>query len=304
MSDSAFRHDFRAMGSPCELQLFAREAAAAEQAIRVVTEDVERLEQRYSRYRDSSLLTQINRVAEAGGSIEVDEETSGLLNYTQTCYVASDGLFDITSGLLRRAWNFSSGQIPDREAVAALLPRVGWDKVRWQPPHLSFPIAGMELDLGGAVKEYAADRAAALCRELGVRSGLVNLGGDIAIIGPRPDGDSWRIGLQHPRRHGESMATIGVRSGAVASSGDYERCIVVDGRRYGHIINAKTGWPVANLAAVTVQGDLCVVAGSASTIALLKEADGPAWLASLGLPHVWVDVAGRVGGPLAPPSQR
>ena len=139
---------------------------------------------------------------------------------------------------------------------------------------------------------------------IGVRSGFVNLGGDIAIIGPHPDGEAWRIGLQHPRKPGEAMATIGMHSGAVASSGDYERCIVVDGRRYGHILNPRTGWPVAHLAAVTVQGDLCVVAGSASTIALLKEADGPAWLASLGLPHVWVDAEGRTGGPLAPPARR
>lgn len=288
------------MGSPCELQLFTADAELARRAQVEVTRDLERLEQRYSRYRDTSLLSQINRVAESGGTIEVDDETAGLLNYAATCFAASEGLFDITSGILRKVWKFSSGALPDRESVAALLPRVGWNKVRWNPPHLCFPVAGVELDFGGIVKEYAADRTAALCRDLGVRSGLVNLGGDIAIVGPRPDGEPWRIGLQQPGKAGETWTTVEMHTGAIASSGDYERCVVVDGKRYGHILNPKTGWPVSGLTAVTVAGDLCVVAGSAATIALLKEAEGPAWLTSFGLPHVWTDAQGRSGGPLAP----
>ena len=84
--------------------------------------------------------------------------------------------------------------------------------------------------------------------------------------------------------------------GALASSGDYERCIMVDGVRYGHVLNPKTGWPVRHLAAVSVIGDFCVVAGSASTIAMLKENDGADWLQDLGLPHLWVDVQGVSGG--------
>ena len=287
------------MGSPCELTLFASGADDAQRAIEAVTQDVERLEQRYSRYRATSLLSQINCIAEAGGGIDVDEETAGLLNYAATCFETSGGLFDVTSGLLRKAWNFSAGVLPERGAVDALLARVGWDKLRWKPPHLGFPVRGMELDLGGVVKEYAADRAAALCREAGVRGGFVNLGGDIAIVGPRPDGDVWRIGLAHPREPGQTMTTIALRAGAVASSGDYERCIVVDGKRYGHILNPRTGQPIAHLAAVTVVGDLCVVAGGASTIAMLKDADGPRWLEALGLPHLWVGVDGARGGPLA-----
>jgi thiamine biosynthesis lipoprotein len=85
----------------------------------------------------------------------------------------------------------------------------------------------------------------------------------------------------------------------MASSGDYERCIVIEGVRYGHILNPKTGWPVRHLASVSVVGDLCVVAGSASTIAMLKEEGGPAWLQGLGLAHFWVDVNGETGGSLA-----
>jgi len=156
----------------------------------------------------------------------------------------------------------------------------------------------MELDLGGVVKEYAVDRAATLCIQHGVNHGLINLGGDIKLIGPRPDGAPWRVGVADPRKKGVTLDTLSLRTGAVASSGDYERCIEVAGVRYGHVLNPKTGWPVKKLAAVTVVGDFCVVAGSASTIAMLKEEQGPAWLESLGLPHLWVDVDGRVGGTL------
>lgn len=286
------------MGSPCEIQLYAESRAEANWLTGLAVADVQRLESRYSRYRGDSFLSAINRVAAAGGCISVDEETTGLLNYAATCHRESGGLFDITSGILRRAWRFDQGGLPDQARIGALLEKVGWQRVRWIPPVLEFPLPGMEIDFGGVVKEYAADRIAALCREAGARHGLVNLGGDIRIIGPHPDGGPWRIGIRHPRRNGEVIRTLLLHRGGVASSGDYERCLVVEGVRYGHVLNPKTGWPVRSLASVTVAGDLCVVAGSASTIAMLKEHEGPAWLAELGLPHFWVDVEGKTGGRL------
>lgn len=156
----------------------------------------------------------------------------------------------------------------------------------------------MELDFGGIVKEYAVDRAVTLCREAGVESGIINLGGDIKVIGPRPDKRTWQVGISHPRQKGAFLDTLALQNGAVATSGDYERCIVVNGVRYGHIFNPKTGWPVRHLATVTVVADFCVIAGSAATIAMLKEEQGSAWLEELGLPHLWVEVNGRRGGSL------
>lgn len=284
------------MGTPCDIQLYAKTQAKARQAADAVIADVHRLEALYSRYRDDSFLSAINRVAAAGGRITVDEETAGLLNYAATCHEQSDGLFDITSGILRRAWRFDRGELPDPAQIQELLEKVGWHKLRWQSPVLEFPMSGMEIDFGGIVKEYAVDRAAALCQGAGVRHGVINLGGDIKVIGPRADGSPWRIGIRHPRHKEAVMRTILLKEGALASSGDYERCLIVDGVRYGHILNPKTGWPVRHLAAVSVIADFCVVAGSASTIAMLKEAGGPAWLESLGLPHLWVDVHGESGG--------
>lgn len=293
-----FHYDFKAMGTPCDIQLFAKTATRAKQVAELAIADVRRLEMRYSRYRGDSFLSKINRVAATGGNISVDAETAGLLNYAVACYQQSDGLFDITSGILRRAWRFDLNALPDDEQINALLAKVGWHKLHWQAPQLEFPLPGMEIDFGGIVKEYAVDRAAALCRSAGIQHGIVNLGGDIKIIGPRADGSPWRIGIRHPRRKEAILETLSLHEGALASSGDYERCIIVDGVRYGHVLNPQTGWPVRHLAAVSVVGEFCVVAGSAATIAMLKEDEGANWLEDLGLAHCWVDVQGKTGGSL------
>ncbi len=290
---------FHAMGTRCETQLFAANSALAARAAAAVQADVERLEAMYSRYRDTSFLSQINRVATTGGSITVDAETAHLLDYAATCHAESGGLFDITSGVLRRAWNFKAQQLPDLRTVQKLLLHVGWHKLRWQAPVLEFPEPGLELDFGGVVKEYAADRAATLCHEHGVEHGLINLGGDIRIVGPHPDGSPWRIAVRDPHQADGVLRMLELYSGALASSGDYERCIELNGMRYGHILNPLTGWPVRHMAAVSVIAEFCVVAGSAATIGMLLEERGAAWLAQLGLPHVWVNVDGESGGALS-----
>lgn len=294
-----YQHGFQAMGTPCDIQLYAQSNTKAQYVLSMVLQELQRLEARYSRYRNDSYLSAINRVAAQGGTITVDAETAGLLNYAAICHAQSDGLFDITSGILRRLWRFDQHTLPAQSQIDILLQNIGWHKLHWQAPLLQFPQAGMELDFGGIVKEYAADRCVGLCWEAGIRHGLVNLGGDIKIIGPRPDQAPWCIGLLHPREPSATLKNIFLTAGAVASSGDYERCLVINNQRYGHVLNPKTGWPVQYLAAVSVVADFCVVAGSASTIAMLKEQDGPAWLQSLGLQHLWVDVQGRKGGDLA-----
>lgn len=280
-----FIFTFNAMGSPCELQFYAQTGEFAQKIAQQITADIYRLEQKYSRYKTDSFLSKINQIAASGGSISIDEETAGLLHYAQTCYELSDGLFDITSGILRHAWRFDSGILPDDKIIETLLKRIGLHHLQVENTTLTFSQAEMELDFGGIVKEYAADRAATLCVNAGISHGIVNLGGDIRIIGSHPDKKPWRVGIQHPRDKTKIWKTLKLKTGALASSGDYERCFVIDGVRYGHILNPKTGYPVRQLAAVSVVADLCVVAGSAATIAMLKEKDGEKWLKSLGLQH-------------------
>jgi FAD:protein FMN transferase len=290
------RYSFKAMGSPCELRLYGErtdEIAVAAQG------EIARLETKYSRYRDDSLATRINRSAGDASGVEVDAETARLLDYAATAWRESGGRFDISSGILRRAWNFKAGRVPARAEIAALLPLIGWDKLVWRAPRIVLSLAGMELDFGGYVKEYAADLAAAKCRELGARHGLVDLGGDLAVVGPHPDGRPWRIGVRDPRAPARALVEIALQGGGLATSGDYERCMIVDAVRYGHILDPRTGWPVAGLASVTVAAEACLVAGTLTTSAMLRGTNGGAWLDSLGVACVYVSENGAVAGSLA-----
>lgn len=293
-----FTVKFKAMGTPCEIQIYATSERHARDAAYQVIHDVNRLEALYSRYREDSFLSTINRHAAIGKKMTVDAETAGLLNYAATCYQQSDGLFDITSGKLRQVWRFDSHKIPAQNTIDQLLQKIGWDKLDWNPPVLDFSMPGMEIDFGGIVKEYAVDRAAALCLESGIHHGIINLGGDIKIIGPQADGRPWKVGIRHPRKANAVLQTLELTQGALASSGDYERFIQVDGVRYSHVLNPKTGWPVKYMSSVSVIGDFCVVAGSAATIAMLKEQQGAEWLKELALPHLWSTVSGEDGGSL------
>jgi len=284
------------MGSPCELHLDEQPGLDFEAVARAAVDEVERLERKYTRYRDDSLTARINASAGDPDGLELDPETASLLDYAATACAQSGGLFDPTSGILRRAWDFHSERVPSPEELTPLLERVGWQKLRWERPRLALPLPGMELDFGGFVKEYAADRVAALCRELGARHGLVDLGGDLAVLGPHPDGSPWRVGIRDPRAPARAIASLALRAGGMATSGDYARCMVVDGRRYAHLLDPRSGWPVEGLTSVSVAAGHCLLAGTASTLAMLHGRKGPAWLADLGLPHLWIDADGQLGG--------
>lgn len=285
------------MGSPCTVHLYMDEHSAAVAMDSVVAE-VFRLEKKYSRYREDSLASSIMRAAASGAAVELDEEAAGLLDYADTLYQQTDGLFDITSGALRRVWDFGQSTIPTQQAIDSVLPTIGWGKVDWQNPVLRFPVPDMEVDFGGYVKEYAADSAAAVARQHGVKHGLIELGGDIRVVGPHPDGSPWKVGVRHPRAAGSVLARLDLKQGAVASSGDYERAIVLEGERYGHILNPLTGWPVKGLMAVTVVAEHCLLAGTACTVAMLQGEQGPQWLQQLGLDWMAMDWQGQVLGNL------
>lgn len=282
------------MASRCEVRLHAPDAAAAGAWAEAAIAEVRRIEAKYSRYRDDSVTTAINRAA-GGDAITVDEESAHLIEFGAALHAQSDGRFDLTSGILRRAWDFKSGRLPDPRDLDALLPLIGWPQVSWDGHSIRLPHARMEIDFGGIGKEYAADRAGALLMEHGACHGFVNLGGDVRVIGPAPDGAPWRIAVQHPRRQaGEVLAHLDVASGALATSGDYERYLIVDGRRYCHILDPRTGWPVAAWQSVSVVAPLAVAAGACATIAMLNDVDEAlAFLRSQGVRYLAVDAAGE-----------
>ena len=288
------------MASEHELQLWSDDEVRARRAADAAIADVLRIEAKYSRYREDSVTTRINSRA-GRRPVAIDGETAALLSYADRCHRQSGGRFDITSGVLRRVWDFRlrPPRLPASAAILAATALIGWDRVEWSDRHVRLPQAGMEIDFGGIGKEYAADRAATICTEQGIANGLVNLGGDVRAIGPQPEGKPWRVGIRHPRREADAIATVLLATGAVATSGDYERFFEIDGKRYCHILDARTGQPVTHWQSISVLSSLCVVAGSCATIAMLLAGDAEDFLRGQGLPYVVVDAGGNVRGTAA-----
>jgi thiamine biosynthesis lipoprotein len=288
-----FRKVFNAMASPCEIVISGQQDAAANQLIEQAIAEVHRIEGKYSRYCEDSALSKINAFASVDW-VACDEETNSLLDYAQVLYENSDGLFDITSGVLRRVWDFKQAIVPERMTLDSVLTLIGWDKVQRKNSAIRFPRAGMEIDFGGYGKEYAVDRAASWLEAEGVTHGYVNLGGDLRVIGPRLDGQPWQMVIRHSRKERQLFAHIPIQRGALATSGDYERYFESKGKRYCHVLNPRTGEPVTHWQSVTILAPTAVAAGSVTTIAMLKEAEALDYLEASGFDFLAVDQAGRV----------
>lgn len=268
---------FTAMASPCEVQLRDVSRGTAERVLKAVAMEAWRVEQRFSRYRDDNIVAALQRAN--GEWLAVDEEFDRLLDYANTCWQLSNGRFDVTSGVLRRVWRFDgSDRIPSAEQVTALLPLIGWDKVERRPGQIRLP-AGMELDLGGIGKEYAVDRALLLAREHTDADLLLNFGGDLVADGKIP----WQIGIENLQQNGVA-GQIPLARGAVATSGDSRRFLLRDGKRYSHILDPRTGWPVqGGPHSVTVAAARCTEAGMLATLALLQGAGAEPFLRAQGV---------------------
>ncbi|WP_229210035.1 FAD:protein FMN transferase [Duganella sp. Root1480D1] len=285
--------DFQAMASRCEIRLAAASGAEARALADPALEEVRRIEAKYSRYRADSIVSRINAAAGIS-AVDCDDETLALLDYADAVYRSSGGRFDITSGVLRKVWDFRMGTAPSPRSLERLLPLVGWPQVRREGGSVMLSHAGMELDFGGFGKEYAVDRAAEILTAQGVQHGYVNLGGDMRFLGPRPDGGEWSIGIQHPRDTQATVASVPFSRGALATSGDYERYFEADGRRYCHILDPRNGMPVSYWRSVSVVSPMAIAAGSCSTTAMLLERDGLDFLEQSGLSFLAIDQEGRI----------
>ncbi len=290
-----FITSFKAMASDCEILLETsdKHIGNARALTDIAVQEVWRIEEKFSRYRSDNAFADLHR--KAGEWQTIDEETYRLLAFAAQAWELSDGLFDITSGILRTLWTFDgSDRIPAAADVDNLLPRIGWQKIelrlQQEQPQLLLP-EGMELDFGGIGKEYAVDRALGLMLSAAQQKQwpvalLVNLGGDIACSGPRLNGESWTVGIERPDRDDDSIATLRLAAGGLATSGDSKRYLLKDGIRYSHILNPKTGWPITHgPRSVTVAAPTCVQSGLIATLALLQGENAEAFLQKTGLKY-------------------
>lgn len=282
-----WRARFDAMGSTGEILVEATATAhSIHSAIFAAAQEVWRIEKKYSRYQPDSVISQLNR--HTGCRQDVDHETAELLNFAAQCFQLSDGLFDITSGRLRALWRFGSdGQtsFPSQQQVHALLPYIGWSQLHWNGHQLILP-HGMELDVGGIVKEYAVDRTLLQLSHAMDFPCLVNLGGDLRCNKPRMNGNAWVLGIENPDSVQDAIAALSLHAGALATSGDTRRFFLHNGQRYGHILNPITGYPVVGAPrSVTVAAPTCTEAGILSTLAMLQGAEAEHFLQAQALPH-------------------
>lgn len=280
--DGYWKSVFMAMASPCEVLLQVDSEDEAGQLASLALQEARRIERKFSRYRGDNIVRAIN--SSNGRPIAIDEETGRMLQYAAQCYDLSGGRFDVTSGILRRAWRFDGGEFaPDQRQIEVLLESVGWVKVELKPDSIRLR-PGMEIDLGGIGKEYAADRVADQLFQECQASLMVNFGGDIRAIAADTASPPWIIGIEDPHHDGGVVGSLEVANGATATSGDARRFCLVDGRRLGHILNPHTGWPVANAPrSVTVIADYCTEAGFLATLAILNGADAESFLTAQGV---------------------
>ena len=269
--DGDWAAGFHAMASPCVALTSGVDKTQTRKIAKLITKEVWRIQDKYSRYDPQSTLSRIN--SRAGTPTRVDTETARLLDTAKQLYAASNRGFDITSGVLRKAWYFDgSDSLPEPAEVETLMHKVGWDKIQWQSPMLHLR-ENMEIDFGGIGKEYAADAALERVRAQHQSPMLINLGGDICVSGPRQNQQPWLIGVENPGHPGTGNKVIELSSGALATSGTSHCFVRKNGMTYGHILDPRTGWPVVDAPlSVTVAAPTCSEAGMWATLAMLQGA--------------------------------
>lgn len=263
-----YRLTFQAMSTTCRVHFRTLDPALARDFQTEVLRWVAGFEARYSRFIDDSLISRINAAAGLHW-VDVDPETEALFNLCQEMIFFTRSVFDPTSLPLIRLWNWKANPpvVPDHAAIGAAQELVGWRKVQRRPGGIFLPRPGMSLDLGGIGKEYAVDRVLALALQRGLQNVLVDFGNDVRVHGEPPEKGAWHIGLEDPRHPGQCWTGVAVKNHAVATSGDYLRCFTHQGRRYGHILDPRTGYPVNNgMLSVSVVAPHCTFAGILSTV--------------------------------------
>jgi thiamine biosynthesis lipoprotein len=201
-----FQGRFNAMGSPCEVLVASTDEALARNLLQIVADEAWRIEKKFSRYLPDNIVAGINN--SNGRHVSVDDETANLLDFAARLHELSAGRFDITSGVLRKAWTFDgSDRFPSAGHVRAILKSVGWHRISWVRPQIRLR-PGMQIDLGGIGKEYAVDKAAGLLSRESSAPCLVNFGGDLVATGEQRHPGGWQVGIEAPDHHNTAQRLI------------------------------------------------------------------------------------------------
>lgn len=259
------------MNTYVQVTLFdAVDRQRAEHLIDLALGEIHRIESLASDYSDTTDIGRVN-LAAGKDSVTVSREITDLVRLSMDYSRRSEGAFDITIGPLVKAWNFLAERptIPDSAVIASLLNNVGVQHINVAGNRIHLAKRGMALDLGGIAKGYAVDRAAIILREQGATRFIVDIGGNLGVFwdGTRHlDSTVAEIMVRHPRHDGAYIGSFRMGSGGVATSGDYQRCFMIDGVRYHHILVPTTGFPARGVVSVTVVANDATTADAYSTL--------------------------------------
>ncbi len=259
--------EFKALGTNCLVKFRQPDERKALEFAAAALGWIGNFEAKFSRFRADSLVSKINAAAGCDW-VKTDSEMEELLDIAAGLFSRTNGILDPTMLPLLNVWNWKIAheKLPVRDEVKAALALTGWGKVRRRPGAVFLPEAGMGLDFGGFGKEFAVDSIAKIARLYGIRDAIVDLGRDIFTMGGNGAHPFWHIGIEDGNKPGNCWGGLAVSDLAVSASGDYARFFIHDGVRYGHILDPRTGWPVANgMRAVTVVANSCLEAGIYST---------------------------------------
>ena len=265
-SANLFKYHQVAMGTVVEITLMGENEESAQKAALQAFQEIKRIEYLMSPWIESSDVNRINRSAGNDG-VRVSPETVEVIKRAQEVSKLSGGGFDITVAPLVQLWRKARerGMPPEMEEVKENLNFVNFRNLRTHyGGRVLLKKKGMAIDLGGIAKGYAVDRAFELLKGLGYRNLVVNAGGDLRVGGSKPDGP-WSIGIQHPRDPEKILARISLSDTAVATSGDYEKFFIHQGKRYHHILNPRNGFPAEGCQSVTVLHNEGVTADALAT---------------------------------------
>jgi len=244
------------MGTYLMITVYAPDEDSGRQAIAAAFARVEEVEAATSHFREASDLSKLNRAA-GGPPIPISRHLWTVLRRAAEVSDETGGAFDVTVGPLVALWKktWKKGKAPSQAETAAARALVDYRAVRVakDAPQAQLLKAGMQLDLGGIGKGYAAEQAIAALRERGIAAALVAVAGDIYALGAPPERQWWLVGIRDPARPDKILPTpLGLRDQAVSTSGDYEQFGIADGKRYSHILDPRTGLPVEHMTSVTV----------------------------------------------------
>lgn len=236
------------------------------------------IDDKVSIYNVHSEISNVNQNAGLS-EVKVSDDTFNILERAYKLSQLTDGAFDVSIGSIVSLWGFGTtkNKIPSDNEIAEKLPLINYEKIILDHTNKTVKLAdkGMKVDLGAIAVGYAVDKAVNVLKEKGVKNALVNGGGEIYAFGSPPKKSAWRVGIQHPRKPNAILGTIDLKDKAISTSGDYESYFEVNGKRYCHILNPKTGKPVENIMSVTVVADNTTDADALSTaIMVMGEKEG------------------------------